>query len=134
MPLKIKHSLLPSFRKLSKPNTMHNSYPMGSIDPFGDAVIGYPKLAAKIAVQPEAAIYRRFGALNAQNLLYLQAELVDLEERLKEQQDLDDNDSTGRKSEYAKNWFSLQDSGVDGDTEQLDLVMKIREVLKEYSM
>jgi len=113
---------------------MHTSYPMVSIDPFHNAVTGYPKLAAKIAVQPEAAIYRRFGALNAQNLLYLQAELVDLEERLKEQQDLDNNDSTGRKSEYSKNWFSLQDSGVDGDTEQLDLVMKIREVLKEYSM
>lgn len=113
---------------------MHTSYPMVPIDPFRDTVIGYPKLAAKIAVQPEAAIYRRFGALNAQNLLYLQAELVDLEERLKDQQGLDNNDSTGTKSKYAKNWFSLQDSAVDGDTEQLDLVMKIREVLKEYSM
>ena len=47
---------------------------------------------------------------------------------------LDNNATTGRKSEYAKNWFSLQDSEVDGDTEQLDLVLKIRETLKEYSM
>ncbi|CAN9389878.1 unnamed protein product [Alternaria alternata] len=107
---------------------------MGSPDPFCHSVTGYPKLAAKIAVQPEAAIYRRFGALNAQNLLYFQAELADLEERLGEQQALDNNATTGRKSEYAKNWFSLQDSEVDGDTEQLDLVLKIRETLKEYSI
>ena len=107
---------------------------MGSTDPFCHAVTGYPKLAAKIAVQPEAAIYRRFGALNAQNLLYFQGELMDLEERLAEQQVLDNNARKGRKSEYAKNWYCLQDSEVDGDTEQLDLVLKIRETLKEYSM
>jgi hypothetical protein len=106
---------------------------MASNDPFHEIVIGYPKLAAKIAVQPEAAIYRRFGALNAQNLLYLQAELTDLEGRLSEQQVLDNNEQKGSKPEYAKNWFFLQDSKVDGDTEQLDLVLKVRETLKEYS-
>ena len=104
-----------------------------SRDPFPDIVVGYPKLAAKIEIQPELAIYRRFGALNAQNLLYYQAELTDLEEQLRKQQAQDDQDPRGRKSMYAKTWYRLQESETDGDTDQLDLVLKIREKLKEYS-
>ena len=43
---------------------------------------GYPKLAELQGTYPQLCIYRRFATLNARNLLYLQAELVDLEERL----------------------------------------------------
>jgi hypothetical protein len=43
------------------------------------AMEGYPKLSRLMAFYPEVAIFRRFGALNAENLLYLQAELQDLE-------------------------------------------------------
>jgi hypothetical protein len=39
---------------------------------------GYTKLAIQMGQYSEMAIFRRFGALNAQNLLYLQAELVQL--------------------------------------------------------
>jgi hypothetical protein len=106
---------------------------MAHLDPFRHITIGYPKLAARTEVQPEIAIYRRFGALNAQNVLYFQAELVDLEEKLRAQQVQDDSNPKGKKSLYAKTWFRLKDSAVDGDTEQLDLVMKIRETLREYS-
>ena len=101
-------------------------------DPLHEKVIGYPKLAAKIEIHPESAIYRRFGALNAQNLLYFQAELADLEDKLQDQQ-VQDHRGIGSKPLYAKNWYLLQDSAVDGDTEQLDLVIKVRETLKEYS-
>ncbi|KAH8702836.1 hypothetical protein GQ44DRAFT_732716 [Phaeosphaeriaceae sp. PMI808] len=106
---------------------------MASQDPFSSIVVGYPKLAAKFEIQPEVAIYRRFGALNAQNLLYFQAELTDLEEKIREKQVQDSNNDKGGKPCYATNWFCLSDSENDGDTEQLDLVMKIREVLKGYN-
>ncbi|KAJ4377234.1 hypothetical protein N0V83_000057 [Neocucurbitaria cava] len=106
---------------------------MASKDPFPGIVAGYPKLAAKIEIQPEVAIYRRFGGLSALNLLYFQAELTDLEKKLWAQQVQDHNNTKGSKSEYAKNWFFLSDSAYDGDTEQLDLVMRMRETLKEYS-
>jgi hypothetical protein len=106
---------------------------MATEDPFTDVVVGYPKLAAKMEIQPELAIYRRFGALNAQNLLYYQAQLIDLEEKLRRQQAQDDQNATGRKSMYAKTWYRLRESEDDGDTDQLDLVMKIRETLNEYS-
>ena len=43
---------------------------------------GYAKLASFMASDSEFAIFRRFGALNAQNLLYYQAELMDLETHL----------------------------------------------------
>jgi hypothetical protein len=106
---------------------------MASLDPFDDKPKGYPKLAARTEVQPELAIYRRFGALNAQNLLYYQAELVDIEEKLITQQSQDNQDPKGEKQRYASNWFRLKVSAKDGDTKQLDLVMRTREILKEYS-
>jgi hypothetical protein len=106
---------------------------MASSDPFHDKPKGYPKLAARTEVQPELAIYRRFGALNAQNLLYYQAELVDLEEKLIVQQVQDSQDAKGDKQRYASNWFRLKVSAKDGDTKQLDLVTRMRETLKDYS-
>ena len=106
---------------------------MTTIDPFPNTVIGYPKLAAKIEILPEAAIYRRFGALNAQNLLYYQAELTDLEQKLQEQQKLDSNDQKGHGQSYALNWVWLKHSKTDGDGCQLDLVLQIRELLAKYS-
>jgi hypothetical protein len=106
---------------------------MACRDVLDHVVVGYPKLAAKIEIQPELAIFRRFGALNAQKLLYYQAELIDLEEKLREQQVEDDRDTRGTKSLYAKTWYRLKESDEDGDTEQLDLVMRIRQNLKEYS-
>ncbi|KAF2123919.1 hypothetical protein P153DRAFT_303310 [Dothidotthia symphoricarpi CBS 119687] len=108
---------------------------MASHDPFPDVVIGYPKLAARIEIQPEIAIYRRFGALNAQNLLYFQAELSDLEQELKKQQVEDSNSQEGKRSSYAKNWSWLQESELQGDenARQVQLVLRIRETLREYN-
>lgn len=43
---------------------------------------GYPRLAAYIDSDSDTALFRRFGILSARNLLYLQAELTELEARL----------------------------------------------------
>lgn len=43
---------------------------------------GYDKLASLIGSHHELAIFRNFGALNAKNILYMQAELVHLESQL----------------------------------------------------
>ena len=106
---------------------------MASKDPLDGFVLGYPKLAAQMELQPETSLFRRFGFLNAQNLLYLQAELTWLEKRLRECQVEDSMDSKGNKSQYALNWYWLSQAEDDGDTTQLDLVLKIRERMKEYS-
>ena len=108
---------------------------MGDSDPFGDVVVGYPKLAAHIALQPQSAIFRKFSALNAKNLLYMQAELAFLEKELQrcEQEDAENTDPTKQKAKYAVSWYWLNESSDDGDTKQLDLVMRIRKLVKEYS-
>jgi hypothetical protein len=106
---------------------------MAGTDPFSGIVVGYPKLAAKFEVLPEAAIFRRFGALNAQDLLYYQAELASLELKLRAQQKQDSEDQKGYGASYAINWHWLQHSKTDGDGRQLELVMQIRKLLKQYS-
>ncbi|KAF2192335.1 hypothetical protein K469DRAFT_730925 [Zopfia rhizophila CBS 207.26] len=69
---------------------------------------------------PETAIFRNFGALNARNLLYYQAELIYLENKLKKAEERDSHSEKGRITPST-------------DTTQLDLVMKIRSRLKEYN-
>ncbi|KAF7449413.1 hypothetical protein Ptr902_03331 [Pyrenophora tritici-repentis] len=98
---------------------------MAPYDPFHDITIGYPKLAARTEVQPELAIYRRFGAMNAQNLLYYQAELVDLEVKLRAQQVRDDKDRKGQKTKYAKTWFRLEDSEDDDALIQQSIILNL---------
>lgn len=109
---------------------------MASGDPLADRVKGYPKLAGQIELRPETAIFRRFGALNAQNILYLQAELVLLENELRDQQRADCLSGHPRKSKYAESWYQLRtcQERDDGDVRQLDLILRIRETLRLYSM
>jgi hypothetical protein len=106
---------------------------MSSSDAFPDVVVGYPKLAAKIEILPEVAIFRRFGALNAQNLLYYQAEITYLERKLKAQQLKDNNHGNDEEKSYALDWFWLEKSQERGCAPQLELVLKIRKLLREYS-
>lgn len=100
---------------------------------LGDPPTGYPKFAELMNDIPEMAIFRRFGALNALNLLYLQARLVHIERKLKKAQELDHQSPEGCKSLYAKDWYFLNESEQDGDESQLQLVEEAREKLNEYS-
>jgi hypothetical protein len=94
---------------------------------------GYPTLAGEIEMRPEMAMFRRFGALNAENILYLQAELISLEGELRKQQSDDNASGHENKVKYAVNWLHLRHSRRNGDTKQLDLILKIRESLSQYS-
>ena len=91
---------------------------------------GYPKLAGRMEILPEIAIFRRFGALNTQRLLRMQAELIQLEQRLR---DCEAVDSIQKKKAYSIDWKALKQSTADGDPGQLKLVQEIDEKLKEYS-
>jgi len=95
---------------------------------------GYAKIASRIALNPELGIYRKFAALNAQNLLYLQAEIHGLEQELRDyaQNDADALDDQTRKL-YSRDWNTLANAR-DHDRRQWDTVCQIREKLKEYSM
>lgn len=69
---------------------------------------GYTKLATLMGAYPEVAIVRRFARLNAQNILYLQAELVHLESRLNELEDQDKDSSDPDRTDCALDWFALR--------------------------
>jgi len=101
--------------------------------PLAEKVRGYPKLAGQMGLRPEVAIFRRFGALNAENLLYFQAELALLERDLQEQQREDSRSKHPRKCRYALSWYELSTSEHNGDQRQLQLVYRIRQTLKQYS-
>ena len=93
---------------------------------------GYAKIALAMSHHGELAIFRRFGKLNLQNLLYLQAELTHLERDLGELVERDSLDPN--RGFYTKDWWSLAESSDEEEgQEQWDKVLQIREKLKEYS-
>jgi hypothetical protein len=92
---------------------------------------GYEKLALLMGRHDEFAMFRRFRALNMQNLLYLQAELTELEDQHKRLVCRDSGDPN--KNYYAKDWWSLSQSDVDEEREQWEKFLDIRDKLKEYS-
>jgi hypothetical protein len=94
---------------------------------------GYPKLAVLQGSYPQLGIYRRFSTLNARNVLYLQAELVDLEERLDQYTLTDINSEDPTEKKYSRNWYFLS-SPVEGvDNSQWHTMLAVREKLREYS-
>ncbi|KAK9788201.1 putative DUF6594 domain-containing protein [Seiridium cardinale] len=92
---------------------------------------GYAKLALLMGRHDEVAIFRRFQTLNMQNLLYMQAELAQLEDDLKKLA-RDDIDSPDRIY-YAKDWWSLSQSPEDKEKIQWNKCLDIRKKLKEYN-
>lgn len=107
------------------------SVPM--IDPSLSPIEGYPKLACHMGTYPECAIYRRFGSLNSQNLLYFQTELTHLEQKLRRLEAADLASAEGNRSNYSKDWYWLNNSIFEENSEQLETVHAIRGKLKEYS-
>jgi hypothetical protein len=92
---------------------------------------GYAKLAQFIADQ-QYAIIRKFQHLAAHDLLYLQAELVQLEIEYSDAAQLDRECDDERKF-YDREWWHLSNSKRRGfKGEQWDLALKIRAKLREY--
>jgi hypothetical protein len=94
---------------------------------------GYPKMACQMGLYPECAIYRRFSALNSQNILHLQAELVYLELKLRRLEAADSASQEGNRPHYSKDWYWLNNSAFEENSDQLQTVLAIRSKLKDYS-
>jgi hypothetical protein len=110
-------------------------------DPVPDLPTGYPKLAGFFACIPNAASFRRFNELNMRRLLYLPADLCDLEQDLLE---VERNDAActdeSKRNRYATHWDAFKSSanskGRAGKelSKQWDLMMgNVNPKLKEYS-
>ena len=98
-----------------------------------DLIPGYPKLGGRMGMVPEMAMFRRFGTLNAQMLLYMQSELIHLENDLRELEQEDSQSDQLYKSKYPRDCFFLLNPTTPGDDKQLRLVIEIKAKLKAYS-
>jgi hypothetical protein len=110
----------------SSPKTLICSSTMSSASEFDKVPDGYPKLAALMSKDEDYIIFRRFSDLNARNLLYLQDELLSLENRLA----TIDNDlqKIGERDVLKSRERFCQDIG------RKELVLDIRRLLAQYSM
>jgi hypothetical protein len=105
--------------------------------PLERLVPGYPRLAGKIELQPEFGIFRRFGALNARDLLYRQAQLIQLENKIIDVEKVDKESNAGNRNRYSADWYWLDKSpsSIDvAEKEQKRLLDITSPFLKEYSM
>jgi hypothetical protein len=92
---------------------------------------GYAKVAHLMGTHSEFAIFRLFRNLNMQNLLYLQAEITHLEAELR--QIAEDDIKHGGRRHHAHDWWSLSQGDDEGDTDQWETVVELREKLEKYS-
>lgn len=93
----------------------------------------YNKLADLVSAHEELAIFRRFGRLNAKNLLYLQADLAHLESELENIELEDKHSEDSEKSAYGNSLFDLRDSEGTCKDLQWRKVLEIRKKLRAYS-
>lgn len=95
---------------------------------------GYPGLSELMAHDSGMGMFKRFASPNMRNLLYMQAELLDLEDEL-ENICLDDHNHATR-GPYEFNATDLRRSATSSDSEerrQYEKILEIRGKLKEYS-
>jgi len=90
-----------------------------------------------ISETPEFEAFSRFRELNVKNLLYYQVELAYLERKLKTFEEIDSVKRGQPEEEYAK-WADKlikcqEESSGPKNHKQWKVVLKIRNVLKEYS-
>lgn len=93
---------------------------------------GYPRLARLMGSNPALAIFRRYGTLNAQNILYMQAELDQLERELQGIALEDRHSGHAEKERYSREWWRLA-RAQGGDSLQWNKCLEVRAKLNEYS-
>jgi hypothetical protein len=91
---------------------------------------GYPQIVRLMGQHEELAILRKFNNMSLQNLLYMQAELMHLEEKY---ENISAKDAKCPSRPFkSRDWWSLTQPGDEGKTEQWDTVLEIRAALAKY--
>jgi hypothetical protein len=93
---------------------------------------GYTRVARFMGNHNEMAAFRGFQVLGFQNLLYQQAELIELETELRALALADKSSHHPSRPLYEKHWRLLSRSAGDGNDEQWQKVLQIRAKLREY--
>lgn len=101
------------------------------------AMGGYHEIAGLMNKFPITAVFKRFGWLNYLNILYFQAELAILEECIRDEAQKDRESSDRERRQYFQSFRHLHGGRTETgakNTTQWDLVVRMRKVLKQYSM
>ena len=106
---------------------------MASSQSTSETKIGYNKLAILFDRYDDLAMFRSFHDLGAKNLLYMQAELLRLAQKLENQIEFDFHAEKSDAKDVANYWRALEDSpkGYVG-FRQKEIILEIREKLKRY--
>lgn len=104
--------------------------PAGRLD---EPCHGYPELAYLIVKHPGFESFQVFRDLQIKSLLYYQAQLAELRERLHKVEWDDHRSGTGKAETWCADITTLMEPEEGEDTEQIDLIKEIRGVLKEYN-
>jgi hypothetical protein len=98
-------------------------------------VAGFPSLAGFIARDEDRAtsIFRSFRRISTRNLLFMEAELADLEERL-DALDKQDRREGINGMKFARSWKLMSESDHPRQVRKKELIQKIRMLVKEYCM
>jgi hypothetical protein len=108
-----------------------------SVESLSAPLAGYPQIATFMTQNPELLMVRRFQALNARNLLYLQAELVYIETALVkcEKEDAEVKEKEDPRLHYSRDYEFLMKYGdsKSASGKQRTLIQQMRAKLKEYS-
>ena len=95
---------------------------------------GYPKLVEVMDSHTDIRIFRNFSALNIQNLIYLQAELLHLEKEWRETVSDDVSSGDPARTALQFNVSKMQDgTGTGNETLQWAKFQEIRVKLAQYS-
>ncbi|KAJ4325097.1 hypothetical protein N0V84_003641 [Fusarium piperis] len=102
-------------------------------------LLGFAALASLMASDrdQELLIFRKFDEISARNLLYLQCELLTIEERLKRWDKKVSNSSDMDLEEAAETWEVMVEQAKDGGieaNEMVALVAQLRAKVKEYHL
>jgi hypothetical protein len=89
---------------------------------------GYPRIAVYINSDNNSALFRRFGDVRARLLLYMQAEITDLEAQLAKL----DTDDDEKKDTKWRNAYSISVNDGKNNEARKELLQKIAKRLDEY--
>jgi hypothetical protein len=91
---------------------------------------GYPQVIRLMSHHEEFAMFRKFSYLSLQNLIYMQAELMHLEDTYDLLSAKDYADPS--RSHRSRDWWSLTQPDDDGSCELWETVLEIRSKLATY--
>ncbi|KAK3991552.1 hypothetical protein QBC44DRAFT_368015 [Cladorrhinum sp. PSN332] len=97
-----------------------------------DSIEGWPLLANLMTVKPDYEAFGLFRNLHIKNLLYYQVELSSLGQDLARLEQTDWWLAPETAENHEDQFHMIADMMIDSDTDQWELVVKLRKVLREY--